>query len=972
MSEKSFKFVSPGVQIQEIDNSQVPVEAQEIGPVIIGRAQRGPAMRPVKVSSFSEFIEVFGEATSGAEYSDVWRDNNVLGPAYGVLAAQSSLKNKPSLTYIRLLGTEHPEADSSNGGEAGFIIGGSQSSIITGGPGGAYGLFIFPSSSTDTVVTGTLGAVFYCATGSVTLSGNFYQRNPAAVDVEGTGTAAMILSNDDKEFRVFVKNTDNSISDDLRFNFDPSSDKFIRRVANTNPTRLNSSLYSTTKNYFLGETFEDFIYNADSMAGLRNASKWFGVIFGMKNTSTSDSLADRQLPAQASKTGWFFSQDMVTTGGAANPHYSYDLMQKLFRFHSLESGEWNQCNIKISLRNIKVSTNDYDRFGTFDVLIRQLSDSDDSMVILEQFTNCDLNPLSPNYLAKKIGDKYVTFDTATNKNVEVGEFDNRSRFVRVEMAEAVASQAAIPELLPFGVYGPPKFKDTAFASGTWTSNFGTITNVQVAYTTPFVAAHSIPNRILTGTGGNGNGSVFWGDISHPNTTASIIFPHARMRKDTLTGNLSSPKSAFWGLYTDDSNLKFSKAIRDLTKVMPVGVDSFTPDSAEGTDYQYIFTLDDLKYVSSPGDGYDVEWSSGSRLAGTSITSLGDNTYNSVLTGGYNAYTTLLAGGFDGFDVREIEPFNNADLSGKTAKTSYAFNTIQRAIELLRDPEYVEFNVAAVPGVNNSSLTSRLIEVCEERGDAVAIIDIEDDFTARAENSNTLESRRPNITNAISSLKSRGLNSSYGAAFFPWVQIREPISGQLLSVPPSVSILGVLAYNDKVGAPWFAPAGFNRGSLSAGHGGIPVTNVTLKLNKADRDKLYAANINPIGVLDGEIVVFGQKTLQVRASALDRLNVRRALIDIKKKISKIAATMIFEPNVRKTWDLFRNRAEPLLRDIVARNGLSEYKLKLDTDTTTPDLIDRNIVYGKLFLKPVRAIEFIGFDFNITNSGANFSDL
>jgi hypothetical protein len=182
----------------------------------------------------------------------------------------------------------------------------------------------------------------------------------------------------------------------------------------------------------------------------------------------------------------------------------------------------------------------------------------------------------------------------------------------------------------------------------------------------------------------------------------------------------------------------------------------------------------------------------------------------------------------------------------------------------------------------------------------------------------------------------------------------------------------MSYTDRVKAPWFAPAGFNRGGLSSGIAGLPVFNVTDKLSSKERDRLYDANINPIASFPNEgIVIFGQKTLQVTRSALDRVNVRRLLLFVKKGISRIAKDILFEPNVQETWDRFISRAEPFLADVKARFGVTDYKLVLDKSTTTPALIDQNIMYAKIFLKPARAIEFIAVDFVITNTGAAFED-
>ena len=172
--------------------------------------------------------------------------------------------------------------------------------------------------------------------------------------------------------------------------------------------------------------------------------------------------------------------------------------------------------------------------------------------------------------------------------------------------------------------------------------------------------------------------------------------------------------------------------------------------------------------------------------------------------------------------------------------------------------------------------------------------------------------------------------------------------------------------------WFAPAGFQRGGLSQGAGGVPVLSVETKLTSRNRDDLYDININPIASFPSEgLVVFGQKTLQSTQSALDRINVRRLLIFTKKGISQIASTTLFQPNVRDTWNGFKTRAENFLSDVKVRFGVDDFKVLLDETTTTPDLVDRNIMYAKIFIKPTRAIEFIAIDFVITKSGASFED-
>ena len=224
------------------------------------------------------------------------------------------------------------------------------------------------------------------------------------------------------------------------------------------------------------------------------------------------------------------------------------------------------------------------------------------------------------------------------------------------------------------------------------------------------------------------------------------------------------------------------------------------------------------------------------------------------------------------------------------------------------------------------------------------------------------------------MRVRAVDSSYGAAFFPWVRGYDEGKDRTIPMPPSVAMLGVMASSEKQSEVWFAPAGFTRGGLSAnGAAGFPVVGVMHQLTSKERDSLYEYGVNPIASFPSEgIVVFGQKTLQLEQSALDRINVRRLMIHVKREISTIASTTLFDQNVKATWARFLAKAEPFLNSVKARFGLTDFELTLDETTTTAELIDRNIVYAKVKLKPARAIEHFAIDFFITSSGASFEDL
>jgi phage tail sheath protein FI len=411
----------------------------------------------------------------------------------------------------------------------------------------------------------------------------------------------------------------------------------------------------------------------------------------------------------------------------------------------------------------------------------------------------------------------------------------------------------------------------------------------------------------------------------------------------------------------------------LARTLPDGISNET--TTDETGYSFVFTLDDLSGsggLTSSNTYPRANYQSGSRASEVSITSTGVEQWKTVLQSGFGQFTMPLIGGFNGLDITEKEPFRNTLLDGKTSKTNSAYNSIKRAIDTVKDPEVVEFNLATVPGLTNQTLNEHLITTCESRGDALAIIDLKGDYVPTEENNSAFSARVGNVDTTVTNLLARGLNSSYGCAYYPWVQIRDEINNSLLWAPPSVVALGVMASGEKSSELWFAPAGFTRGGLTDGAAGVPVVSVAQRLTSKDRDKLYEANINPIATFPAEgIVVFGQKTLQVTPSALDRINVRRLLIYVKKEISRMAATTLFQQNVQRTWNHFLGRAEPFLRSVQVRLGLNDFKVVLDETTTTPDLVDRNIMYAKIFLKPTKAIEFIALDFVITDSGASFED-
>jgi len=317
------------------------------------------------------------------------------------------------------------------------------------------------------------------------------------------------------------------------------------------------------------------------------------------------------------------------------------------------------------------------------------------------------------------------------------------------------------------------------------------------------------------------------------------------------------------------------------------------------------------------------------------------------------------GGFDGekpnlpklrgTNIKSTNTFG-FDCSSATATGTKAY---QKAFAALSNTDYYDMNMLITPGIIHrlhSAVTADARQLAEDRQDTFYVQD-----------TNALTD---SISSTITEVNS--LDSNYTSTYFPWVRITDQSKNLPIWVPPSVVVPGALSFNDAIAAPWYAPAGLNRGGLSG------VTGTYENLTQSDRDDLYEARINPIANFPNEgIVIWGQKTLQARPSALDRVNVRRLLITVKKFIASATRYLVFEQNTTATRNKFLNIANPYLESVRSQQGLSAFRVVMDASNNTPDLIDQNILYGQIFLQPTRTAEFIILDFNIQATGATFPE-
>lgn len=353
------------------------------------------------------------------------------------------------------------------------------------------------------------------------------------------------------------------------------------------------------------------------------------------------------------------------------------------------------------------------------------------------------------------------------------------------------------------------------------------------------------------------------------------------------------------------------------------------------------------------------------------------------------FTNVFYGGFDGVNVldRDIALFKDRalsdDLGGKATEAqpdiglegfdgknqsgwgrqNNAIASYNTAIDILTDPMSSNINVLATPGIREPLVTDHAMNQVQEYSRAFYILDLIK-YDEKDERIYDDTKKKPDVRRTAELFEARVIDNNYVATYFPDVKIDDPINNRVVSVPASVAAVGALSYNDRVAFPWYAPAGFNRGGLEF------VKNIETRLNSNDRDVLYDARINPIAVFPNSgFVIFGQKTLQQTKSALDRVNVRRLMLEIKRQVTSVANGLLFEPNNAATRARFVNSVTPLLGLVQLQAGIEQFRVIMDDTNNSVEDVESNRLNGRIVVVPTRAVEFISVDFIITNSGVSF---
>lgn len=1061
MAEQTFR--SPGFFEREIDASQRQTEIVGVPAGIVGTAEKGPAFIPVTVGSTTDFINKFGEV-----------DPERFGP----YAVEAFLANRTALTYVRVLGagSNQTATDIQNTKtkglvkNAGFVLSASVHNTTAHSASDGAVQFLTArhhvSSSTDYSYpifadnpsfsmaadngksadsVDLVRAVIFSPSGSrlqlldiAETWSNDLDQSAALNGSDGVFALAISSSNGSS----FTSEFEAQAGPGVRIvtaSLNPTHQSYISNVLNTDPLRFEESQHLLYLDFAVESEIASVDYQIDYAVSLCSGS-------GDAVTTELGNVAKQALNA----FGRFDTRYTTPRSPSiiSQPYGSQE--HDLFHFETLSDGAWGNDKVKVTIANIRASTNGNYPYPSFEVQVRRFSDSDLEQQVLESYPGCVLDPDSDNFIGKKIGDfkaKY-NFDAsnASEKRIIVtGRYPNISNFVRVVVSDGIYNKSLPSDVCPFGFRGVPVMKtsdsmtDRVHSSldinGTQYGSpiqrlWGDVTGLdpaQAALTGSIIPPLPLRYKITRGATSDGWFSGFpgenelvdkrlnWGvKYERSPETGSLANANLDVNASSVANPLIAAYARFQGISQIGTILTGSGADAycankfTLAKVALVG----TGSAATGNTLQFLTASAPehmkeavyLRNVTPDSKDYtlmDPDLASYGRVSLATLVQSSSVKFNRFTA--YTAFNVPMYGGFDGVNILDKDMFYMNDrasstddtssvdgLIGKAASTFPAADlglvsnpagtgrlnnniaSYREAASIITDPMATSINILAIPGIRDAFVTDHAAEKTKEYSMAIYLMDL----AAYSESETRLfltEDRSkiasastafPDVRETTEQFESRVFDNNYTATYFPDVYITDNKLGSKVRVPASVAAISALSHNDAVAYPWFAPAGFNRGGLDI------VSNTDVRLTAGDRDGLYDARINPIAnFADGSFVIFGQKTCQLAQSALDRVNVRRMLLELKRQVVSVADKLLFEPNNASTRARFVNSVTPLLATIQSQQGIESFKVVMDDTNNSVEDVENNRLNGRIVVVPTRAIEFIAIDFVITNSGVDF---
>ena len=1034
MAEQTFKspgFYDTEIVTERNQNLEKIITTVPAG--IIGYCQKGPAFTPVTVHSYERFVEIFGEAKPEypsalaakkfLENRDALTFVRVLGAGANTTAGHFTTTEQLGIVQnagFALTSSGAPESGKYEDGLVQFIC---AKHTVSNLESNGYPVFTYNNtvlSNTPRLVRGVL----FTTSGSRFTTIDFGSEfNPSSNDdfnasyVSATTTDAMY-----DKFKLILTSSDSSLGTVDGFNgakvftasLNPTDDAYLSKVLNTDPKRFQIDQHLLYMHF----PVEDEIAELDKSSAIAAV---VGIFSGSANQSNESNYNFNNIFGNynsrytAPKTTDFISQPFGTI--------EYDL----FHFECIDEGSYANDMYKISISNIKKSDDEENPYSTFNVELRLKRDIDTSPNIVEQYINCDLNPKSENYIANKIGDMKIiyNFDAAEESERRLiikGTFPNKSGRIRIVMNDNVVSEIIPKDAVPFGFRGLPLIKTNNAAPATDDLDsvvsdlrFGGETLYENGSGTELLGSvlPPVPMRFKLTTGEYNSSPAFVGDASLKEgvsdflywgmkfervpTAAELTNPITRANESEVYNDIMDNFSKFMGISKLDAVLTGSgcdEFHHNKFTLSKVGLGKFIESGESLANYTPLLTgsikslIKDTAYFRNASfntSDYTIRDTSKTaggeyRLSFASLLSLTSSQYFNRFSR-YAKFTNMFYGGFDGVNILDKDMFymndkaSSNDSGGKgvnspdiglnmsfgTGDSNQYVHSYKESVNIITDKNQSRINILAIPGIRSDALIDHTIEKVEDYGKALYLIDIPS-YDSSGNRLYSDSAANINVRNSTEEFLGKNYDSSYAAAYFPDIVVED--NGKRSHAPSTIAALSAISYNDSTSHPWFAPAGFNRGSLGF------VKGSKIKLNKAQRDDVYEARINPIASFPkAGYVIFGQKTLQRANTSLDRINVRRMLLDLKRIASDIALTFTFESNNAETRSKFKKMLDEKISEIQSGQGIERFETIINSTNNTQSDIDNNVMNGRIVVIPTRTVEFIAIDFIVSNSGIDF---
>lgn len=1020
MPEQVFK--SPGFYDREIDLSARVVSPSGTPAGVAGAAIKGPAFVPVTIGSFNDFTVKFGGLNP-----------KIAGP----YAVQKFLDSRFALTYNRVLGAganttaAHFTTTLTQGTvvNAGFLLAGTTIPNNSG----SYGVAQFIVAKHFVSGTEAFGSLMFSNNQSFFTTGSTVVNLVRAVIIPASDTRIMVMSASEpfsafmddsaavdfvstnatyKKFKIVISSsagasfaTTDGVAGIkiLTASLNPTDANYISKILNTDPEK-----FAETKHFLLAD------YAVDDELATPYSGSNDSIVIASGTLNTSPTSGNTALAFQNAFGSFNTRYTTPTTPMIISQPFGlseYDL----FGVESIDDGQYANKKYKISIANLRASSDPKNDYGTFALLVRDFNDTDINPVVMEQYNNLTINPTSDNYVGRVIGTKKAVYNFDA-LNLEdrrlntVGIYPNLSKYIRIIPSDQMERQLVPAKCLPFGFHGP-KLLNTNTAGTDVTSSVAAASFRLAASGSLFDGnllgsiLPPVPYRFKVTRGPISASSTFKGYPGSTEVVDSRLYWGVKFERgtginntDALNQNVITEKNAlvasltqFAGIEKLDTLVTGSKTDSfnsNKFTLARVALSNLTIADVTASATVHMREAAYIRNGNPDGSTYQItDGTFGNRITFASLLQSGSNSSVFNQFSDFAKFSVFMYGGWDGTNILDKEAARFTDKAtssevGGGANASYtspgfasnmagtginnnAVASYQTATRILTDAVASNVNILAIPGIREPFVTDDAAQKCRDFGLSLFLMDIPyyDYLGNRIFDSDI--GKLVDVTQTANNFEARAIDNNCVATYFPNVVIDDTSNNRRVQVPASVAAIAALGYNDKVSYPWFAPAGFNRGALDF----VVLTQV--RINQPDRDRLFQTRINPIVRFPGQsYVIFAQNTLQQANTSLNRVNVKRMILEVKRVAIDIGNKILWDQVNQATRDRLVNSLSATLSNVQVKQGIDMFKVISDASNNTSADENANRINCQIRMVPTKSVEFIQIDFIVTPSGVAFT--